>query len=272
MTSNLLEEDVENILGDAIDRTEDTLYVVDPSAAVIEAFVAVAAEADGLPDVRLLADEDVLKYVMDDFLVGSSAADLVSDGTLEMRTLVEDEDNSLLVSEQAVMALVTAGDSVGALATEDREFVDAVVAAYEEAWANAEPYNLRTPAISHVRETLAEEIGAATRDDFDAVLAALETARGNGDGLDEVAISLIVAAKNDVLLYDISKWGEDVGIASKATFSRTKTWLEDVGAIDTEKVPIDVGRPRLRLKLGDDRLVDAEPEEIASITMDLLAD
>ncbi|AUX08640.1 hypothetical protein AArcSl_1002 [Halalkaliarchaeum desulfuricum] len=272
MTSNLLEEDVENILGGVLDRAEGTLYVVDPSAAIIEAFVAVAADVDGGPDVRLLADEDVLKYVMDDFLVGSRAADLVEEGTLEMRTLVEDEDNSLLVSEESVMALVTSGENVGALVTEDREFVDAVVDAYDGVWADAEPFNLRTPGISHVRETLAAEIGEATRDDFEAVLGAVETARGNGDGLDEVTISLLVAAKNDVLLYDISKWGEDVGIASKATFSRTKTWLEDVGAIDTEKVPIDVGRPRLRLKLGDERLVGADPDELASIALELTSE
>jgi len=74
-----------------------------------------------------------------------------------------------------------------------------------------------------------------------------------------------------VLLYDISKWGEDVGIASKATFSRTKTRLEELGLIDTEKVPIDVGRPRLRLKLGDERLHDADAEEIASVAQSMIA-
>ncbi len=30
-----------------------------------------------------------------------------------------------------------------------------------------------------------------------------------------------------------------------------------MGLIDTEKVPIDVGRPRLRLKIGDERLQEA---------------
>ena len=80
--------------------------------------------------------------------------------------------------------------------------------------------------------------------------------------LDEVAISLIVAAKNRVLLYDISKWGEDVGLASKATFSRTKTHLEDTGLIDTEKVPIDVGRPRLRLRFADEDLHDASIDDL----------
>jgi len=83
-------------------------------------------------------------------------------------------------------------------------------------------------------------------------------------------VSLLVAAKNEVLLYDISKWGEDVGIASKATFSRTKTKLEDNGLIATEKVPIDVGRPRLRLQLGDDRLREASADELAAVSQDLL--
>ena len=33
--------------------------------------------------------------------------------------------------------------------------------------------------------------------------------------------------------------------------------FDDLGLVDTEKVPIDVGRPRLRLKLGDERLEGA---------------
>ncbi|MFB6219037.1 MAG: DUF5821 family protein, partial [Halobacteriaceae archaeon] len=41
--------------------------------------------------------------------------------------------------------------------------------------------------------------------------------------------------------------------------------------VETEKVPIDVGRPRLRLKLADDRLTDAEPAELASVAGSVLA-
>jgi DNA-binding MarR family transcriptional regulator len=52
--------------------------------------------------------------------------------------------------------------------------------------------------------------------------------------------------------------GEDTGVASKATFSRVKTRLEDRDLIETEKVPIDVGRPRLRLVLVPDDLEDVE--------------
>jgi len=44
-----------------------------------------------------------------------------------------------------------------------------------------------------------------------------------------------------------------------------------MGLIDTEKVPIDVGRPRLRLMLGDERLNDADSDELATVAQSLLA-
>jgi hypothetical protein len=74
------------------------------------------------------------------------------------------------------------------------------------------------------------------------------------------------------LLYDISRWGEDVAIASKATFSRTKSQMEDAGLIETEKVPIDVGRPRLRLRFADDRLETADVEQLARVAASMLED
>lgn len=272
MASNLLEDQVEDILRAAVEQADGDLFVVDPSVEAVEALVELTTSFEGeLPTIKLLSDERVLKEVMDDFLVASNAADLVDAGSLELRILGSDVDNSLLVSADQAMALVSAGDRVAALTTDDAEFVDTAFATYADRFESAERFNLRTPAISRVRDSLDASIGEGARTDFDTVLSSLETARGDGDGLDEVTISLLVAAKNDVLLYDISKWGEDVGIASKATFSRTKTRLEEMGLIDTEKVPIDVGRPRLRLKLGDERLKGTDAKDLAGVAQSMLA-
>jgi hypothetical protein len=41
--------------------------------------------------------------------------------------------------------------------------------------------------------------------------------------------------------------------------------------IATEKVPIDVGRPRLRLMLGADRLREAETSELPAAAQEILA-
>jgi hypothetical protein len=42
--------------------------------------------------------------------------------------------------------------------------------------------------------------------------------------------------------------------------------------IQTLKVPIDVGRPRLRLQLADDRLASADVEELPRIAASMLED
>jgi hypothetical protein len=43
-----------------------------------------------------------------------------------------------------------------------------------------------------------------------------------------------------------------------------------MGLIGTEKVPIDVGRPRLRLKLANDDLRNAETDQLANVAQSLL--
>jgi hypothetical protein len=268
MNDTLLENSTAEVLSETLAETDDTMFVVNPSAETIGELVEALSTDDG-PTVRLLADEPVLKDVMDDFIVASHAADLVAADRLALRTY-ENGDNTLLVTEGSVAALVAAGARVAALATDDESFIEGAHAEYSEAWEAAEAYTLRTPAISRVRETLEESLGPDSTEDFDAFLTTMGTARGDGDGLDEVTVSLLVAARNEELLYDVSKWGEDIGIASKATFSRTKTKLEESSLIDTEKVPIDVGRPRLRLLLGKEGLEDASIEELVSATQSAL--
>jgi hypothetical protein len=269
MVSNLVVADVEAVLDATVAGSTAEVLVVDPSAETLVSLVEAAAARTDLPPLSVLADEADSKTLTGTFSVAARAADLVEDGALDLRVLDAPVDNTLLISDERVVAFVTAGESVGALSTTDEAFVDAVAGPHRDAFQAAPTYDLRTPSLRRVRETLADEIGSDVRDDFDAVLEA--AAPDRTDVLDEVTVALLVAARNDVLLYDVSKWGEDVGIASKATFSRTKTRLEDAGLIDTEKVPIDVGRPRLRLTLGDDRLEGVDPATFAATAVDVLS-
>lgn len=269
--SPVLTDDVDNILQTLLDGIQDTVLIVDPPGVVIEEYVDVAIGMDDPPVVRILADESILKEALGDFLVAGNAADLVEGGVLSLRTAAVSPGNALVLTEHRLSALVTAGENMAALTVDGTGFGGDAFDYYTAEWSEAESYSLRTPPLTRVRETLRESIGPNVAEDFEAVLESLETARGDNEGLDEVTISLLVAAKNQELLYDISKWGEDVGIASKATFSRTKTSLEDLGLIDTEKVPIDVGRPRLRLRFADEQLTDASAGELASVAKGLMA-
>jgi hypothetical protein len=216
-----------------------------------------------------LAEEAVCKELRREFLLASRAADLVAAETLELRSAAPEQGNHLYVTEDAVHAVVAAGSQVALLTTDDEAFVAAARDRCSTHWESAGSFDLRTPPRSHVDSTLREDIDENVAETFASVLDSVEAVRGD-DELDEVALSLLVAAKHEVLLYDISKWGEDIGVASKATFSRVKNKLEDAGLLTTEKVPMDIGRPRLRLLLGDDRLKEAGPDELVSVAYGLL--
>ena len=240
------------------------------STGGVEALLDVLAESDDPPTVRLLATESVLKTVTSDFTVAGTAADLVAAGVLSLRTTEERLDGPLLCTDEAVVSVVSTDEHAAGLVTRDETFVEAARTGYTERWDDADEFGLRTPPLSRVHETLGDEFGPDVRADFERMRTALGTQRGDGE-VDEVVVSLLAAAKNEQLLYDISTWGEHVGVASRATFSRKKATLEEGGLIDTEKVPIDVGRPRLRLLLGDERLHEADTDELVSVAGSMLS-
>lgn len=244
------------VVEDGLDAAEQELFVINPGRKTIKEFVMTLTNTPDTPTVKLFADKATLKPVLEDFLIASRLADRVSEDRLAVRTLDDVPRAQLLLTEEVLISIVEGGDGVAALSSTDGSFVTSTHEEYTRRWERSTDFSLRTPPLTRVRETMAEEIGEQAVTDFDTSLDTLETARGDGEGLDEVTIALLVAANNRELLYDISRWGEDVRLASKATFSRTKNQLESAGLIDTEKVPIEMGRPRLRLVLGTSDLLD----------------
>ena len=255
---------VADVFEESLDAADDGSFVVAPDAETISGLVE--AVDDDSPSIRLLANAAALKAAMGEFLVAGRAANHVDSEVLDIRQC-EGGSNALVVTESSAVTVVRGAERVAGLATDDEAIVDDVDDRLSAAWGGADPYDLRTPPLTRVRTTLASELGESTAEAFDSIFAAIEA---DGAGVDAVTVSVLVAARNEDLLYDISKWGEDVGIASKATFSRTKTRLEELGAIETEKVPIDVGRPRLRLRIADERLETDDHAEFARAARSIL--
>ncbi len=257
-TAAVLDQEFKEIIQSVLEETE-SLLLINPAPKVFREFVLTVSEVDDhLPDIQVLASPDVLKTVTDDFIVASQISDLIEQETLALRATTEISRNSLLVSDDQVVAFLAIDGKLSGLSSEDDEFVDNVRSTFNDEWETSNDFNLRTPPLSRVKKTLREEFGDEVEDDFMTVLDSVESVPGEENELDEVTIALLVGAKNNELLYDISKWGEDTGVASKATFSRTKTRLEDRNVIETEKVPIEIGRPRLRLLLVEDNLQNSE--------------
>ena len=258
------------VLERGLSEATSDLIIVNPTRATMREFVDAYQAVPDPPSVSLFADAAPLKQLVEDFLIASALADMVAADAVTVRTLGTVPRHSIMLSEEFLVSLVESGGRICGLTTVEESFVTGTYDEYRTRWADASSFSLRTPPLSHIRETLADDIGQDVADDFDTVLGMLETARGNGDGLDEVTIAILAAANNSQLLYDISHWGEDIRLASKATFSRSKNQLEDAGLIDTGKVPIEVGRPRLRLELGDDELREAGIEKVARRTLQLM--
>ena len=72
--------------------------------------------------------------------------------------------------------------------------------------------------------------------------------------VDRITAILIAAAKNRELFFDVAKWGQDHEIASKATFSRRKDFLKNLGIISEENVETPFGRPKIRMSLDEEKL------------------
>ena len=259
-----------NLLNEILENESHDLLCTGFNEALVEALITVLEERDDPPTVHLLATTSVLRWVRDDFDLASGAADLVESGRLSLRAGEGTFENQLVIIEESVVSLVTTGENPVALPTDHEEFVGAANEKWNDRWNRAEEFSLRTPGRSRIEESLREEFGSAVETDFRAMLDAVGGTRSD-ENLDVVDICLLVAAKHELLLYDISNWGEEVGVASKATFSRGKTTLEENGLIETEKVPIDVGRPRLRLLLSKDELQDADMDALPDVAQRLLS-
>lgn len=239
--------------------------------ALVEALITALRGRDDPPTVHLLTTESVLRWVRNDFDLASKAAGLVESGKLSIKTEEGALKNQLVISEGSVISLVTVGENPVGLPTDHEEFIDTITEKWNDRWNRAEEFSFRTPGRPRIEESLNEEFGSEVETDFRAMLDAVENTRSD-ENLDVVDICLLVAAKHELLLYDISNWGEEVGVASKTTFSRAKNNLEESGLIETEKVPIDVGRPRLRLLFGKDELQDADIDALPSVAQRLLSE
>ena len=264
--STLIERNAADLWQAVLEGDSDIILAVGLSTDVIDGLLEALTERDHTPSIRVLAAETVLKDLVSDFTIAGTIADFVVEDVLSLRTTENRLDGPLLVTEKRVIAVVPTAAQTAGIGTDDEEFVENARRHNADRWENADSFTLRTPPLSRVRETLETEFGPEMTDDFEQMRTTLPTTRDNDhSGLDGVDLCLLAAAKSGALLYDISTWGESVGLASRATFSRKKTAFEEMGLIETEKVPIDVGRPRQRLVLGDERLQGVDADELVGV-------
>jgi hypothetical protein len=126
--SDLHTGSIRELLADVLGDVSGGLLLVNPTQETIRELVDTYRDAESLPVVRLLADEQPLKELTEDFLVASALADLVDTGAIEVRTLESVPRHSLLLTEEFVVSLVEGEQQVAGLTTRGTEFVESLSA------------------------------------------------------------------------------------------------------------------------------------------------
>jgi hypothetical protein len=220
--------------------------------------------------IRLLATEDAVQSAFDNFLTASRAAD-VPDETLAIRTN-EAAGSTVIIGPGQVMAPVSVSNAAAGLIDTTDDFVTAVNSEYEARWEEANPFTIDTPGLTTLIDALESHTSSELSEAFEAAITNADSLGSREDPLDVIILALLLGARYEAQLYDLSEWGEETGLASKATFSRKKSQLADIGVIDTESIPIDVGRPRLELQLAVDVLGAVAPADFVEQSRSVLSE
>lgn len=226
-------------------------------------------EGDPAEEVCVLTDEETVSELRRRFLTAAHVADFVERDRFRIRT-VDDRLPTFLLTESELTTVTGIDESLLAtFSRSDSDFVDETYAAVEARFEDGEAVSLRVPGFSQMIADLDEELGESMRADLSSMLEVALATRDTESDVDPVRLSILAGAKNEVQMYELSRWGEESGVASRSKYSREKTQLEDVGLVGTEKINSGVGRPRQRLVLADD-VADADVEELVSLTESVL--
>lgn len=223
----------------------DSMFI-NPSNEFLQTILTSLGQLDDVGTVQILIDSDDITTIQRNFITATTASELIENNELELRTHSGGIFGTLTQTDDEIRCVSELDDTI--VISESHTATNELIDKINDKWSEGVEASLRTPPSSQIYDTMSQELGIGVADDYRNLIEFVKSSDSITD-IDEVSAALLVGAKNNVLLYEISKWGEDVGLASKATFSRTKTELESQGYIQTEKVPIDVGRPRLRLDL-----------------------
>jgi hypothetical protein len=227
-------------------------YLLNPPVSVLRSLVPASATDDGdLPPLGVLARKNTLYDVRQQFPLASRLQELIEEGQVALRKSPIDQNTTVLVSESELIAFVVIEETVEWLTMDESKDSAGLFGELEELWDDSEQYSLRTPPLTVTLDSATETLGESFGDRF---TRAVEWAEELADPTEFHAIraAVVIGAAEEHLHYEVSKWGEDASVASKASFSRHKGDLEDRGLVRTEKAQVLMGRPRQRLFLTDE--------------------
>jgi len=228
--------------------SDDVKLVISDIELIIDVVDGISAK-DGLRSEVIIPEAET-RHVRLNFPLNSRIAELVKQDKLSIYATATTPLSNIVLDGSDFYNLIRLGNIKRFAKMTGDGLSEDVVEEFTRIRDGADRVELDILPWSDLLTQLEEIVDEETRHEFERLIEAARIE--NLGALDDISVAIIAAAQSEALLYDLGKWAEEVGLASKATFSRRKQNLEEEGLIYTEKVPVEVGRPRLRLMLSED--------------------
>ncbi len=233
-----------------------------PSAQLVAGFLDTVESPIETP-VQVLTTNDALAPIKDDFRLATRLSGLLASEAADLRVTDDPIQNSLVVTDREIASVIKTNDGYTNVSAQGQQLVESIQEQIHRQWRAGSAPTIRIPPQQDLLDSLETEFNTDVVADFQELMEVVSVADIEAGKRAGVIVSLLTAARNDLLQYDISNWGQDIGLASVATFSRLKQDLLDAGIIETERVPIDVGRPRLRLTPAHE--IPSDPDRLQEL-------
>jgi len=188
-------------------------------------------------------NKDDAREAFNHFSVASQISEMVHDDNVKVYISDKKSGSSIIKTDEIVNIMY--GNTVYGTVDDIDVFRDEVKREIEQ----LDTHTFKTPPLN----IFVDEITKKFNNDVSSTFMDLfEHASTHSEKVDDGAILMLLSGTiHEKLLYDIALLGENTGLASRATFSRYKSKLEENDILTTKKVPRDIGRPRQRLVLTD---------------------
>lgn len=221
-------------------------------------------QVDEVDEISILTDSDTATELHELFFTTTRLVDHMEAGKLEIRTQ-ETHLPSLIITEESIQTTTGFPDAdPSVVETTEESCIEETIETFDDRFEEAEEVTFQKPGYFAMRDTLEQKFDASLVEDFEKALREAKEPERPSLEIDPVFATLLVGAYNEISFYQLSRWGEDIRLASRAKFSRKKQELQEEDLVAVEKIPRPVGRPRQRLLLGKAIAEKGSLEEIVA--------
>jgi hypothetical protein len=242
--------------------------------------LAARRRTDDAAPWRIACREGVVDALGRALALGTDVAEATADGSLELRTITDERRSLLFATPDRADAVAGPCSDPRLVSDTDDSTAGAVFRATTSRFEAATPATVDMPPRTALLDAAREMLDDRFATDLAAVLDGLEYgALGRTGTVTDRTLLVALAARHDHLFWDLRRWVDGDGdthagraaIAPGQDLTADRRALVERELIESIKVPMGPGRPKLRLRAIDETLLRAKPDEVLSVLRERFA-